>query len=351
MNRVVKIVVDGTVKDENSTNVSGGFSFALNLPPVNNKATNYQVQVTFEGDDCSSATAYSKVNGMDYAVCTTIQYGYKPSSNSSWLTVEPQATQLMTQTKTPEQMQQKAQNSGWLSVYNEWSWWPPWYRFHVKLAMNGATFDIGLTPILPIPALLTTNIPHNFIPPIPITVSQEEAKKILSDILIETAVEVFGLAGIAVASPLTHLPGSAAIGLAIYGFGLVSLIGLATTLYLSGRTMEAFASLAGFIVNGFGAGIGGLLSLLAHENAATFANAIAFPILGAAMSNMLDPSTLISAIVATTMIAFATFVIESIILHFIPDPLNCYFEPLFITASFVFVATALSLLYTWAGWW
>jgi len=47
--------------------------------------------------------------------------------------------------------------------------------------------------------------------------------------------------------------------------------------------METFAALAGFLVNGFGAGITGLLSLLAHETAATFANALAFPVFGAAL--------------------------------------------------------------------
>jgi hypothetical protein len=102
----------------------------------------------FEGDGCSGATAYSKVNGTDYAVCTTIQYGYRPSSNSTMLTVEPQATQVVTTTKTPEQMQQEAQSGGWLSVYNEWSWWYPWYRLHAKIHVN-PTIDVGFNPILP----------------------------------------------------------------------------------------------------------------------------------------------------------------------------------------------------------
>ena len=111
-------------------------SFVLDLLPVNNRATGYQIQVMFEGDDCSSATAYSRVNGTDYPVCTTIQYGYKPSSNSTWLAVEPQATQIATTTKTPEQMQAEAEQSGWLSIWHEFSWWYPWYRLHVKININ-----------------------------------------------------------------------------------------------------------------------------------------------------------------------------------------------------------------------
>jgi len=135
-NKLVKIAVNGSVKDDNHTSSGGEFSFALNLPPINNKATEYQVQVTFEGYGNSSATAYSNVNGTDYAVCTTIQYGYKPSSNSTMLTVEPQATQVMQPTKTPEQMQKEAEQSGWFRVEPEFSWWYPWFRLHFKLNVN-----------------------------------------------------------------------------------------------------------------------------------------------------------------------------------------------------------------------
>lgn len=123
-------------------------SFELNLPPINNEATGYQVQIMFEGDDCSSATAYTEVNGTDYAVCTTIQYGYKPSSNSTMLTVEPQATQIAATTKTPEEMQAEAEQGGWFSTWHEWSWWYPWYRLHVKISIN-PTIDVGFNPLLP----------------------------------------------------------------------------------------------------------------------------------------------------------------------------------------------------------
>jgi hypothetical protein len=45
-------------------------------------------------------------------------------------------------------MQQQAKDKGWLSVYNEWSWWYPWYRLHVKVNLD-PTIDVGLNPILP----------------------------------------------------------------------------------------------------------------------------------------------------------------------------------------------------------
>jgi hypothetical protein len=78
----------------------------------------HHIQAVFEGDEPCNATAYATTpDGTEYAVCTTLQYfGYKPASNTAILTVEPQSTQVMTQTKTPEQLQQEAEDSGWLST-------------------------------------------------------------------------------------------------------------------------------------------------------------------------------------------------------------------------------------------
>jgi len=107
------------------------------------------VEAVFEGDDPCSAIAYAFTpNGTEYAVCTTIQYGFKPSSNSTWLTVKPQSTEIVKSTETPEQLQEEAEQNGWLSTWHEWSWWYPWYRLHVKININ-PTIDIGFNPILP----------------------------------------------------------------------------------------------------------------------------------------------------------------------------------------------------------
>jgi hypothetical protein len=81
------------------------------------KYTSYNIRAVFEGDEPCNATAYGYTpNGTEYAVCTTVQYGFKPSSNNTWLTVEPQSTQVMQQTKTPEQTQAEAESSGWFRV-------------------------------------------------------------------------------------------------------------------------------------------------------------------------------------------------------------------------------------------
>jgi hypothetical protein len=56
----------------------------------------HKIQVVFEGDEHCNVAAYGYTpNGTRHAVCTTIQYGYKPLSNMTSIKVEPQAAQVM----------------------------------------------------------------------------------------------------------------------------------------------------------------------------------------------------------------------------------------------------------------
>jgi len=148
-NKLVKIFVNDTLKADITTwELDGSFDLTLNLPPANNKPTVYRILATFEGDSPSNATAYAyTLNGTRYAVCTTIQYGLKPAGSSVTLTVEPQSTQVTT-TKTPEQMQQEAQQNGWLTIWHEFSWWYPWYRIHFVYVYEGVDqYDQGISPL------------------------------------------------------------------------------------------------------------------------------------------------------------------------------------------------------------
>ena len=146
-NRQVKIYVNDTLEAEVTTWLYGSFSITLNLQPANNKPITYNVQAVFEGDEPCNATAYAYMpNGTRYAICITIQYGYKPASNMTRLTVEPQATQVTTTTKTPEELQQEAENSGWLKPPQpEFSIFYPWFRLHFIGQYNGETMiDVGV---------------------------------------------------------------------------------------------------------------------------------------------------------------------------------------------------------------
>jgi hypothetical protein len=129
-NKPVGIYVNSTLKTNVTTmDYYGNFSLTLNLPSANNNPTEYNIQAAFEGDSPCNTTAYSTTpNGTQYAVCTTIQYGYKPSSNATVLIVKPQSTDyIVTMAKTPEQMQKEAEGGGQLETKPKFSWWFPWF--------------------------------------------------------------------------------------------------------------------------------------------------------------------------------------------------------------------------------
>jgi hypothetical protein len=83
----------------NSSEKSSRFLLFLDLQPQNNQPTTYQIVASFEGDSPQNATAYATLpDGTQYAVCTTIQYGFKASSNSSFVTAEPKQAKKDNQT-------------------------------------------------------------------------------------------------------------------------------------------------------------------------------------------------------------------------------------------------------------
>jgi hypothetical protein len=66
-------------------------------------------------------------DGQDYAACTTVQFGYKPASKSLSLTVALEKTDVVDPDKTPEEMQQDAENSNQLGVIPRFSLSSPWF--------------------------------------------------------------------------------------------------------------------------------------------------------------------------------------------------------------------------------
>jgi hypothetical protein len=132
------------------TNVTGYAMLHFALQPWDTSVNMYQVLASFNRTNPRTPNLnMSDPCGTQYAVCTTIQYGYKPSSNATVLTVKPTSTDyIVTTANTPEQMQQEARQSGALTVYNEWSWWYPWYRLHFVGNWNGETLiDVGVAAL------------------------------------------------------------------------------------------------------------------------------------------------------------------------------------------------------------
>jgi hypothetical protein len=157
--RQVKIKINNTEFSCTTESTLGIADFTRDFPAINN-ATTTIITASFAGDNPASASAISTAaDGTSYAACTTVQYnvnattpGYQPSSNTITLTVGPHSTLETMLTETPEQMQQDAQNSGWLSIHSKWSWGIPWYRLHfvlnVPLSPYGTIYvDCGFSPL------------------------------------------------------------------------------------------------------------------------------------------------------------------------------------------------------------
>lgn len=68
----------------------GSYSFWISFQPEGGNATNYQIELVYYGSNALNLTAQTTTpNGEEYAVCTTLHYfGYKPTANSTLLTVE-----------------------------------------------------------------------------------------------------------------------------------------------------------------------------------------------------------------------------------------------------------------------
>jgi hypothetical protein len=134
---------------------NGCFSLTLDLQPKNPNGQSayqnltYNIQGGLAGDTPVSATAYANaLDGTSYAACTTTRFSLKPSSNSTVLTVTLQSALVTTPTKTPEEMQEEAEQNGSLRVWHEFSWLPPWYRMHFVSVYEGSDqFDQGISPI------------------------------------------------------------------------------------------------------------------------------------------------------------------------------------------------------------
>ncbi|RLC79248.1 MAG: hypothetical protein DRJ03_23830 [Chloroflexi bacterium] len=158
----IVIRVNGTAVAVAETGQDGSYAVTLTLKPENNQPTLYQVEAIFYGDEALNFTLIDTLpDETETPIFITLQYfGYKPSTNTAWLTVEPQATQTMVTTKTPEQLQQEAENSGWLRIEHEFSWWYPWYRCHLileaDLPQGHLYIDYGWTP-LPFASTLEMN--------------------------------------------------------------------------------------------------------------------------------------------------------------------------------------------------
>lgn len=246
--RQVKITINQTVYWSPLTNQSGYFNLSLKLQPVNNNATTYLITATFEDNITQpvSATAWTKtLDSQQYPACTTLQYGYEPAFNTTTLTVLPASTEVATTTMSPEEMQQEAEDSGWLSVYNEFSWAYPWYRTHfvlnVSLPPYGSAFvDFGWSP-LPLGISFQTNTTVFAL------MLNDIGQEIATDIILDIAI------GYIIQHAAAVLLGRTLVGIvgALAAYVVYSLATSTASYFVSGQNLKAW--LAAFVSTSFGA--------------------------------------------------------------------------------------------------
>lgn len=146
---VIRILVNDTEVKRVTTTDGGQFAATLTLKPLSSAAVTYTIIALFDGYGVHNASAYdSSPDGQRYAVSTTIDYGYKPSSNSVSLTVGPQATLAAVTTKTMGQLQQEAGQKGWIRPRHDFSIWHPWYTLHlISVFRSEDVLDMGIAPL------------------------------------------------------------------------------------------------------------------------------------------------------------------------------------------------------------
>jgi hypothetical protein len=343
----IEVKANGTSLGYVKTRSDGSYSFLVTLPPADNMPTDYQVELVYHGSDSLNLNGLATTpDGTEYAVCTTLQYfPYKPASNCIMLTVKPQSTEIVKSTETPEEIQAEAEQNGWLSVYNEWSWWYPWYRLHFNFTMNNAKIDVGFNPVLSGGETIEYSALESAFPQITAEsgLTLEEIAQIAEEAVVEAAIGTLtaSVAAIAVAN-IRVLP-STAIALAVYIGGLSLMIGYAWSLYSSGAQIKAKAFLVGLVVDLWGVALATFMSIrgaLLTEMIVT--------VVASAFSSLFDPSSLQVAVMSAIAALLTSVCVGIATLILVPEPSSITFKLVFPWFSLLFAAIALNIVGSWS---
>jgi len=304
--------------------------------------------------------------GRDYAICTTLQWDFKSSQNTVTLTIEapktdatvsepasPEVTVTVTETsettavtvpppKTPEQMEQEAKDSGWLTVWHEFTWWYPWYRLHLKFHVNGAEIDVGYNPALQgeetskVENLGNVIVPINPLPTIPL----QELQRIVQEMLEASIVDVLGLAAFILAAGNTRIPLIIYPALIAYGASLFGLGYYATQyLYNVGSESAGRAFMAGVFIGLASVLLTTILCLAALSRATIITTNVIFAIIGTLVGNSYDSKPAMDFTRALIFGLLGAIAVSAVGLRLLP------FEPIGNTFYFAFLMTTLTAMF------
>jgi hypothetical protein len=328
--------LNNTRLDENLvTNATGHVTFTRNFNPGQDRVA-YVVQVAFEGTG-NHTTTLNATDFMDnpYPVCQTVQFTYRPSTNTTTIVVEPQATDVTGPSKTPEEMQREAEDEGWLTTWHEFTWWYPWYRMHFNFTMNGVSMHLGFNPILPSGAIVEVEGLGNIIASIEQdpTVPLEELTSLVQEMLESAIIDVLAVAVITLAAFNVRFPGIAYPVWLVYSGSLLYLGHHATQdLYNAGSKNAGRALMAGMTIGLASVFLTTILTMAILSEPTLVTTNVIFAVIGALVENSYDPqptSRLITTLVLASLAAIAT---GAIALR-TPEPIGNAFLCLFLITT------------------
>jgi hypothetical protein len=365
--QAIKLDVNGT-KYTLTTNPDGCATQPLNLVAVGGQTTTYQIRAVFEGAGFKTKNlTVTDPYGRVYVVCTTMQWDFKASQNSVTLTVEAPKTDAtvsepaspddevtVTQDddsttvtippeKTPEQVQQEAEQSGWLTVWHEFSWWYPWYRFHLRFNMNGAVVHVGFNPILPGGEIVDPpeNLGNLVVPAhLESGMTLEELVHIVQQMLEASIVDVLGLAASVLYMGSMRFPPLAWAAMGLYIGGLLGLGYYAMqNLYNAGSKSAGAAFMAGISIGLVSVLLSSLLSALDAPRTTIMITSVLTAIVGALMGSLFDAKPIVDLLGILIITAISAIAITALSFR-IPEPTGNVFFISFLVATLVGIYTS-----------
>jgi hypothetical protein len=261
-------------------------------------------------------------------VNTTVDGSY-----STTLAVLLQATDTAAQAKTPEELQQEAESSGWLTTWHEFSWWPPWYMLHVKLNMGNAIIDVGFSPVIPLwPGIVEVENLESIIVPIDLdpTIPLEELKHLVQEMVESSIVDVLGIAAITLAAGNIRFPPIIAFALGIYIAGLLYLGNHAVQdLYNAGLKNAGKAFMAGIAIGLAAVLFTTILGMAFFSEATITLTNVIFAMIGALVGNLYDPAPLMDFTIAIITASLTAIAVSALALR-THEPIGNLFYCLFL---------------------
>ena len=240
--------------------------------------------------------------------------------------------------KTPEQIQQEAEQNGAISQRDTFDIWYPWYRHHIFISINTATIHLGFNPALPGGEI----VEFSNIDKITSGFGPEENAHVFEEAILEASLGLLAAAaGVVLTANFRFLPATG-VALGFYSVGLLGFIGMGYYLYSSGHRTEAKGYMLGLGINLIGVAIASLLPIRA-----AIVGGVMFAAISSMSSQVLDPTSLNAALAGALAAMYAALGVGIAALIYVPEPNSFTFKSVFPWVNLLFAVASFALLGSW----